>query len=119
MSQIIPPAEVLRGRVRSRFSLVVAAAKRARQLREGARPLVDCGSAHPVTIALHEIAQEKIIVTDADMPIPADEAEAEAADADSKEETAAEDSADEAEEPEAGDDEDSDADSDDKAEDDA
>jgi DNA-directed RNA polymerase subunit omega len=57
-----PPAEVLRLRVPSRFALVVAAAKRARQIREGARPLVDCGSAHPITIALHEIAEGKILV---------------------------------------------------------
>ncbi len=57
-----PLMSELIGKVPSRFSLVVAAAKRARQLNEGATPLVDCGSHHPLTIALYEIAEGKIAV---------------------------------------------------------
>ncbi len=51
----------------NRFQLVVAVALRSKQLKEGARPLVDCGSQNPITIAMHEIAQGKIqIVQDED-----------------------------------------------------
>jgi len=49
-------------RVGSRYSLVVAAAKRARQLKEGAVPLIKCHSQHPLTIALHEIAAGKVVI---------------------------------------------------------
>ena len=44
----------------NRFELVVAVAARSKQLKEGARPLVDCGSRNPITIAMHEIAQGKV-----------------------------------------------------------
>lgn len=40
---------------RSRYTLVAAAARRARQLLEGAPPVVAVDSTKPVTIALHEI----------------------------------------------------------------
>lgn len=60
MEQI--PIEKLADRVGSRFSLTVAAAKRARQIKEGAIPLVKCGSNHPLTIALHEMAAGKVVV---------------------------------------------------------
>ena len=56
------PIEKLSDMVGSRYSLAVAAAKRARQLKEGAVPLVKCGSNHPLTIALHEIAAGKVVV---------------------------------------------------------
>lgn len=56
------PIEELMDRVGSRFSLVVAAAKRARQLKDGAVPLVSCDSENPLTIALHEIAAGKVVV---------------------------------------------------------
>ena len=46
----------------SSYDLVVAAAKRARQLRDGARPLVDIDSKNPLTIALQEIAEGSIIL---------------------------------------------------------
>lgn len=55
-----PSLDVLRDRVDSRYTLVVAVAKRARQLLEGARPLVECDSAKPVTVALQELAAGKI-----------------------------------------------------------
>lgn len=55
-----PPLELLREKVDSRYSLVVSAAKRARHLLEGARPLVEVDSNKPVTIALHELAEDLI-----------------------------------------------------------
>lgn len=55
-----PPMDLLRERVDSRYTLVVLAAKRARQVLEGAKPLVDCESDRPVTVALNEIAQDRV-----------------------------------------------------------
>jgi DNA-directed RNA polymerase subunit omega len=55
-----PPLDLLRERVDSRYTLVVLAAKRARQLLEGAKPLADCDSDRPVTIALGEIADDRV-----------------------------------------------------------
>jgi len=51
----------LREKVDSRYSLVVIAAKRARQLLEGAPRLVDIDSTKPVTVALQELAQDKLV----------------------------------------------------------
>lgn len=56
-----PPMDILRERVDSRYTLVVLAAKRARQILEGAKPQVEVNSEKPVTIALQEIAADKII----------------------------------------------------------
>ncbi len=42
--------------------IAVATAKRARQLKDGAVPLVKCSTKHPVTVALHEIAAGKVVV---------------------------------------------------------
>jgi len=53
-------ADDLLKQVGSRYSLVIAVAKRARQLREGAMKLVDSNSTNAVTIALQEIAAGKI-----------------------------------------------------------
>lgn len=55
-----PPLELLREKVDSRYTLVVCAAKRARQLLEGAPKLAEVDSNKPVTIALQELAEEKI-----------------------------------------------------------
>lgn len=46
---------------RSRYTLVAMAAKRARQLLEGAPPLVAIDSTKPVTIALHEICEGRLV----------------------------------------------------------
>ncbi len=54
--------EELIDRLGSSYDLVVAAAQRARQLRDGARPLVDIDSKNPLTIALQEIAEGHIIL---------------------------------------------------------
>ena len=56
------PIEKLADLVGSRYALAVGTAKRARQLKEGAIPLVKCATKHPVTIALHEIAAGKVVV---------------------------------------------------------
>lgn len=45
----------------SKYALVIIAAKRARQLKEGARRLVDTHSSNPLTIALEEIAAGQIV----------------------------------------------------------
>jgi DNA-directed RNA polymerase subunit omega len=46
--------------VDNRYTLCVMTAKRARQLIDGAKPIVDVDSSKPVTIAINEIHQEKI-----------------------------------------------------------
>lgn len=45
----------------SSYDVVVVASKRAKQLRDGARPLVETETNNPLTIAFHEIAEGKII----------------------------------------------------------
>lgn len=55
----------------SRFAVVVAAAQRAKQIKEGSPPLVNINSRNPLTIALAEIAEGKVII------LPADELEEE------------------------------------------
>ena len=57
---IYPPLSSLLSKVDSRYTLVVATAKRARQLSEGAHKLTRCISEKPVTIALNEINENKI-----------------------------------------------------------
>jgi len=57
---IKPPLESLLDRVDNKYALVIVAAKRARQLKEGALPMVDVETANPVTIALEEIGAGKI-----------------------------------------------------------
>jgi DNA-directed RNA polymerase subunit omega len=57
---IKPPLEALLDRVENKYALVIVAAKRARQLKDGALPMVDIDSGSPVTVALEEIAAGKI-----------------------------------------------------------
>lgn len=57
---IHPSIDELLERVDSKYTLVIAAAKRGRQLRNGAAQVVDCGSRKEVTIGLHEINEGKI-----------------------------------------------------------
>jgi len=54
--------EQLSDRVGGRYALVVAAAKRARQLQDGAVPLVKMSSPNFLTVALAEIQAGKVIV---------------------------------------------------------
>lgn len=55
-----PPVDDLREKVDSRYTLVVAAAKRARQLLDGEPPLVEIESNKPVSVALWEIGEDKL-----------------------------------------------------------
>ncbi|MBO8142247.1 MAG: DNA-directed RNA polymerase subunit omega [Firmicutes bacterium] len=55
-----PSIDLLREKVDSRYTLVVATAKRARQLLEAAPRLVDVPSDKPVTVALWEIGEDKL-----------------------------------------------------------
>jgi DNA-directed RNA polymerase subunit omega len=57
---IEPPINSLMNKVDSRYTLVVATAKRARQLAEGAHKMTKCDSDKPVTVAIHEIDENKI-----------------------------------------------------------
>lgn len=57
---ILPLADVLNNFEQGKFVLSNLAAKRAKQLKEGAPPLVRIDSHHPITIALAEIAAGKI-----------------------------------------------------------
>lgn len=57
---IEPSINSLLKKVDSRYTLVIETAKRARQIAAGEKPLVDCKSENPVTIAATEIDQGKI-----------------------------------------------------------
>lgn len=57
---INPSLDVLIKKVDCKYTLVVLAAKRARELMDGAQPLVECSSRKHVTVALHEIAENKV-----------------------------------------------------------
>ena len=60
MTMIEPPINSLMSKVDSRYTLVVAAAKRARQIADGANKLTKCNSEKPVTVAINEINENKI-----------------------------------------------------------
>ncbi len=61
MDMVNPSMEVLLKKVDSRYTLVVFAAKRARQILEGADVKVKVKSTKNVTNALEEIAEGKIL----------------------------------------------------------
>lgn len=63
---IYPSADTIEDRVKSRYSLVVLSAKRAKQIKEGAPVLIDTDSTNPLTIALEEIAAGKVTAIEAD-----------------------------------------------------
>ncbi|WP_446899456.1 DNA-directed RNA polymerase subunit omega [Clostridium sp. LBM24168] len=54
-SMINPSIVDLLKKVDSRYTLITVASKRARELVEGAKPLVEIDSTKPVTIAINEI----------------------------------------------------------------
>ncbi len=58
-----PSVNDLLKKVDSRYTLVVATSKRAREIIEGSEKLIDIASNKPVTIATNEIAQDKIKYT--------------------------------------------------------
>ena len=57
---IYPSADKLDA-MESKYALVILAAKRARQIKDNARRLVDTRSTNPLTTALEEIAEGAII----------------------------------------------------------
>ncbi len=76
---IYPSADTIEERVGSRYSLVVLAAKRAKQIKEGAPVLIETESTNPLTIALEEIAAGKVTVAPASItPVSAQTTAAEA-----------------------------------------
>ena len=65
--------------VRSRYSIVIATAKRARQIIAGDEPLTDCPSHKPLSIAVEELDEGLVkIIGEDDIPeeeIPEEEIE--------------------------------------------
>lgn len=57
---INPPLDQLIDKVDSKYTLVVAAAKRAREIMNGKPKLVETKSNKPVSIALQELASGKL-----------------------------------------------------------
>jgi len=45
----------------NRYTLIVESSKRARQIIDGSAPLVECENNNPLTQAIHEIDEEKIV----------------------------------------------------------
>lgn len=57
-----PTVKELLEKVENRFGLVVATAKRARQIADGDEVLTSVNEESPVTLAANEIAEGKVIV---------------------------------------------------------
>jgi DNA-directed RNA polymerase subunit omega len=57
---IYPSADKIEEQVDSKYALVILAAKRAKLLKEGGRPLINTESTNPLTVALEEIAGGQI-----------------------------------------------------------
>jgi len=66
---IYPSADTIEDRVKSRYSLVILAAKRAKQIKEGAPVLIDTESTNPLTVALEEIAAGMVTATEPEAEI--------------------------------------------------
>lgn len=63
-SEVEPGEEPL---VNSRYSIVLATSKRARQIIDGAEPLVQCSCNKPLSIAVEELWKGKVkVVVDTD-----------------------------------------------------
>jgi DNA-directed RNA polymerase subunit omega len=67
---IYPSADTIEDRVGSRYSLVVLAAKRAKQIKEGSPVLIDTESTNPLTIAMEEIAAGKVTIQEETGTVP-------------------------------------------------
>ena len=85
---LYPSINEIKHKADSRYTLVILAAKRARDIVDGKPPLVDCKVHRPVSIAAREINEDMIKVRypeDKPAEVPA---ETEAAEADENEEAA-------------------------------
>ena len=59
-----PAVTDLLKKVDNRYSLIIMTSKRARQIAEGDKPLVDVEDKSPVTIAVNEIFEDKVYRVD-------------------------------------------------------
>ena len=57
-----PTVAELLTKAQNRYELVIATAKRARQIAEGIEPLTKVKAESPVTLAANEIAEGKVII---------------------------------------------------------
>ena len=57
---IYPSPDKIDKQVESKYALVILAAKRAKQIKEGSRPRLPTDTTNPLTIALEEIAEGKV-----------------------------------------------------------
>lgn len=57
---IYPPIDELMKKVDSKYTLVVATAKRAREIQKSGIVFTECDSDKPVTIAINEINENKV-----------------------------------------------------------
>ena len=60
---LYPAVDDLLKKVESRYTLIMVTSKRARQIIEGSKPLVNTESIKPVSIAIEEIDQDKLEFT--------------------------------------------------------
>lgn len=80
--------------INSRYSIVMATAKRARQIVDGDEPLIDVPEGEkPLSIAVEELNQEKIRILSENEPDEDDESEIFEEDSEEDEETASEEEA--------------------------
>ncbi len=63
---INPPIDDLMKKVDSKYTLVVATAKRAREIQQNGIVFAECDSDKPVTIAINEINENKVTFTSPD-----------------------------------------------------
>lgn len=63
---IYPPIDELMKKVDSKYTLVVATAKRAREIQKSGIVFTECDSDKPVTIAINEINENKVTFTSPD-----------------------------------------------------
>ena len=56
--------ELLRESKKNRYSLVIATAKRARQISKGSKPMTDEDDISPVTLAADEIADGTVVIVE-------------------------------------------------------
>lgn len=59
-AMINPSIVTLLNHVDNRYTLVVMTAKRARQIIDGAKPMIETESGKPVTIAINEVHEYKL-----------------------------------------------------------
>ncbi len=57
---IYPELNALVEKAGCRYTLIIEAAKRARQIIDGSTPLVECENENPVTLAVNEIYEDKV-----------------------------------------------------------